>query len=189
MLTLKYGEIKPDHMSMLLMGLNAYPEARFSSKLQRLLLECCVHMPLDQFEASAGCTRGWAGVWVGLGWVVREERLAGQAACRFWPPKERKQATGVRAGVYVQVHTPARTAVACSCSFGGQKYLYLPAQLSQPALNLCPALSLCRHGWRPTRCAQRPPPKSSPPWQVGCAHLPFAVVAKRLPLLHSSFTN
>lgn len=50
-LTLKYGEIKPDHMSMLLMGLNAYPEARFSSKLQRLLLECCVHMPLDQFEA------------------------------------------------------------------------------------------------------------------------------------------
>jgi len=52
-LTLKYAEIKPDHLSMLLMGLNAYPEARFSSKLQRLLLECCVHMPLEQFEVRS----------------------------------------------------------------------------------------------------------------------------------------
>ncbi|PRW33797.1 RAP domain [Chlorella sorokiniana] len=50
-LTLKYSEIRPDHLSMLLMGLNAFPEARFSSKLQRLLLECCVHMPPSQFEA------------------------------------------------------------------------------------------------------------------------------------------
>ena len=119
MLTLKYGEIKPDHMSMLLMGLNAYPEARFSSKLQRLLLECCVHMPLDQFEASAGCTRGWAGVWVGLGWVVREERLAGQAACRFWPPKERKQATGVGGGGGVGGGAPPPPPRAVAWALGG----------------------------------------------------------------------
>lgn len=53
-LTLKYAEVKPDHLSMLLMGLNAYPEAMFSSKLQRLLLECCVHMPLAPFEVCFG---------------------------------------------------------------------------------------------------------------------------------------
>lgn len=106
MLTLKYGEIKPDHMSMLLMGLNAYPEARFSSKLQRLLLECCVHMPLDQFEASARCTLGWAGGWVG-GWVVREARLAGQAVCRFRLPK-RARASCWGAGRCVRPSLPAQ---------------------------------------------------------------------------------
>lgn len=74
MLTLKYAEIKPDHLSMLLMGLNAYPEARFSSKLQRLLLECCVHMPLEQFEVR---TRPYFGR-VCTGCCRAKQRAAGR---------------------------------------------------------------------------------------------------------------
>lgn len=49
---LKYSEIKPPHISMLLVALNAYGNTPFGGKLLKVLLERTAHLPIEDFDVS-----------------------------------------------------------------------------------------------------------------------------------------